>query len=91
MPSSVSVIAWVERCSRRTPSDFSRAFRRRLTVGWVVPSRRAAADRLPASTMRTNVSTSIIRLVVESSLESSMFIRSVYKSSAFGASTAVKR
>ena len=55
VPSSVGFIAWVERCSSRTPSARSSACNRRLTVGWVVSICAAAADRLPASTIRTKV------------------------------------
>ncbi|MNW05040.1 hypothetical protein D3C71_2012290 [compost metagenome] len=39
----------------------SNACRRRLTVGWLVPNCWAAADRLPASTMRTKVCISSMR------------------------------
>ena len=54
---------WVERCSRRTPRRDSSACKRRLTVGCVVCIWAAAADKLPASTMRIKVSINC-RLVV---------------------------
>ena len=51
----------VDRCNSGTPRDCSSARRRRLTVGCVVCSRGAAAERLPASTIRTKVSSSANR------------------------------
>src|SRR5574343_132470 len=52
---------WVVRCNRRTPSWRSSACKRRLMVGWVAASCSAAADKLPASTMRTKVCSSSMR------------------------------